>query len=362
MSEVVNAAREATELVVLKFGGTSLASPLRVRRAAARVHAHLRRGRRVVAVVSAAGHETDMILARIGAVAERWQVDAEPSSPPQRQDGVRKERPAHPALPAEPLPPLPGEVDRAARREMDRLLAMGEDRSAGLLALALCDRGVPARSLHGGEAGIRAVGAFGSGSIEEVRATGLQLLLADGIVPVVSGFQGERDDGETMTLGRGGSDISAVAIAAALGATACHIVTDVPAVYDGDPRTSPGARPFATLEHAELVALTESGAEVVHPVAARMAAARRVALQVYDYRAPWNGGGTRIGDPRDHAADRSGEPRGASFTAIVPATLGGAGAGGVVNRLAEGGTARDGVGEAVAIEAVLDISELLEAR
>jgi aspartate kinase len=245
-------------IVVLKFGGTSLASPLRVRRAAARVRAQRRRGRRVVVVVSAAGHETDRLLTRIGAVAGR---------------------------------------DPAAGREADRILATAEDRSAGLLALALLGIGVSARSLRGGEAGIGAAGPFGAGGVRRVIASELDRLLDQGIVPVVSGFQGEREDGETVTLGRGGSDISAVVIAAALDAAVCHIVTDVDAIYDSDPRRNPDARPFTTLQHAELTALTESGAEVVHPRAARLAAEYRVPLRIYSYRAPWYGGGTRVGYP-----------------------------------------------------------------
>jgi aspartate kinase len=268
------------DVIVLKFGGTSLASPRRVRRAAARVRAHLRRGRRVVVVVSAAGHETDRLLARIRAVTG-WEL--------------------HPAPPESPAPPAPGDRDgrrdarREVRREIDRVLATGEDRSAGLLALALRALGIPARSLRGGEAGITATGEFGAGSIERVEPAPLRRLLDCGIVPVISGFQGERHDGETLTLGRGGSDLSAIALAAALGPAPCHIVTDVDAVYDSDPRANPAARAFTTMEHAELVALTEAGAAVVHPRAARLAETFRVPLRVYGYHAPRGGGGTRIG-------------------------------------------------------------------
>lgn len=257
------------DILVLKFGGTSLASPRRVRRAAARVRAHRRRGRRVVVVVSAAGRETDRLLARIGAVAPHV---------------------------AAPNASAPGLVEREAAREIDHVLATGEDRSAGLLALALRALGVPARSLRGGEAGIGAVGEFGAGSIQRVAPGVLLRLLGRGVVPVISGFQGQRGDGETVTLGRGGSDISAIALAAALGPAPCHIVTDVAAVYDSDPRDNPTARPFASLGYEELVALTEAGAAVVHPRAAHLAAAHQVPLRVYRYDAPWSGGGTWIGE------------------------------------------------------------------
>jgi aspartate kinase len=234
--------------LVVKFGGTSLGTPARIRRAAERVAALARRGRRVVAVVSARGHTTDLILRdleRLGALASG-----------------------------------------AARRETDRVLATGEDLSAGLLAAALNALGVAARSLRGGEAGVRAEGDFGSGSIREVEPHRLRSLLDAGIVPVVSGFQGERADRETVTLGRGGSDTSAVAIAAALGSAPCDIVTDVDAVYDRDPRRDGAARAFAELTHEELLELTVAGAQVVHPEAARLAKRHAVPLRVYAFSAP----------------------------------------------------------------------------
>jgi aspartate kinase len=259
-------------VVVLKFGGTSVASPARLRRAAARIRAHRRAGRSVVVVVSAAGQSTDHLLA--------W------------TQGVERAGGAAPAAPA---------AAEGGAREIDRALATGEDRSAALLALALWRLGVPARSLRGGEAGVRVAGDFGAGTIAGVERGRIDQLLEAGIVPVVSGFQGEREDGETLTLGRGGSDISAVALAAALGNVPCHIVTDVDAVYDRDPRQDPEARPFAALGYAELVALTESGAEVLHPAAARLAERYGVPLRVYHHRAPLVGAGTRVG-PRRGAA------------------------------------------------------------
>ncbi|HEX7120109.1 MAG TPA: hypothetical protein VF212_15045 [Longimicrobiales bacterium] len=247
--------------VVLKFGGTSLGTARRVRRAAARVRRHVERGERPVVVVSAAGHTTDRLLARVGRLGA---ADAAPD----------------------------------AGRELDRALATGEDRSAAVLALALWLEGVPARSLRGGEAGIVAEGAFGAGTIRHVLPHPLLELLDRGIVPVVSGFQGERLDGETVTLGRGGSDTSAVAIAAALDAAPCHIVTDVDAVYDRDPAIHADARPFAALDHDALVALAESGAEVLCADAARLARRHAVPLAIYHYRAPIAAPrGTRVGWP-----------------------------------------------------------------
>lgn len=244
--------------VVLKFGGTSLGTPRRLHRAALRVAAHLRAGRDVVAVVSATGHSTDRILRRVGqAVAGEWR--------------------------------------EAQAREVDRALATGEDLSAALLAAALGAIGVPARSLRGGEAGVEAVGDFGAGRVRRVDPAALLDLLGRGVVPVVSGFQGVRDDGETLTLGRGGSDTSAVAVAAALGGAPCHIVTDVSAVHDRDPRVDAGAIPFSRLTHRELLELAEAGAQVVHPDAVRLALSGGVALRVYHYAAPLSGrGGTRV--------------------------------------------------------------------
>jgi aspartate kinase len=204
--------------LVLKFGGTSLGTPARIRRAAERVAALHRKGRDVVAVVSARGHTTDRIL--------------------------------------KDLERLGAEKAAAARRETDRVLATGEDLSAGLLAATLNTLGVPAKSLR---------------------------------VPVVSGFQGERADHETVTLGRGGSDTSAVAIAAALGSALCDIVTDVDAVYDRDPRRDPSAKAFVELTHEELLDLTAAGSQVVHPEAARLAQRHEVPLRVYSYNAPVSG-------------------------------------------------------------------------
>jgi aspartate kinase len=244
---------------VLKFGGTSVGSVRRIRRAARRVLYHTARGRQVIIVVSAAGSGTDVLLTRVKDVA------------PARNGGAA-----------------------ARSREVDRLLATGEDRSAALLSVALWSVGVPARSLRGGEAGIRAEGAFGGGTIRHVATARLRRLLESGITPVVAGFQGQRSDGETVTLGRGGSDTTAVAIAAALDAE-CHIITDVTAVHDRDPRQDPDARPLPRLNHAALVALVERGAQVVHPSAASLAAFAEVPLCIYHHAAsPAAPGGTVV--------------------------------------------------------------------
>lgn len=244
-----------SDLLVFKFGGTSVADTSRLQRAAQRIRTQREGGKSVIAVVSAAGRSTDYLLDQVDSLS------------------------------------LPSGI---GGREVDRILATGEDRSASLLALALLADGTPARSLRGGEAGIHADGEHGEGLISRVDAVVLEELLAQGVVPVVSGFQARNPAGETLTLGRGGSDITAVALAAALGASAVHIVTDVVAVYDSDPRLNPQARPFASMDHAQLVALTESGAQVIHPRAARLAAEHALALHVYHHEACPSGAGTVI--------------------------------------------------------------------
>lgn len=253
--------------LVLKFGGTSLATRALLEGAATRIAAHQAEGTPVVAVVSARGRTTNRLLRSVGRVVR--------GAPDEAWRGA-----GHATGPA---------------RETDRLLATGEDRSATLLAVALWRRGVPARSLRGGEAGIRTHGGFGAGRIVRVDAGRIRRWLTAGVVPVVAGFQGERRDGETVTLGRGGSDTTAVALAAALGG-GCHLVTDVDAVYDRDPRVCPSAVRLPDLTHEDLVALADGGAGIVHPEAARFAARRGVPLRVYRFDAPDAGAGTRVGE------------------------------------------------------------------
>lgn len=247
-----------SRLIVLKFGGTSLATPARVRRAARRVRAHVRAGSRVVTVVSATGDTTDRILRRLHAVA----------------------------------PAVAGH----GSRESDRALATGELLSAALFAAALDAHGVEAASLSGAEAGLSAEGAFGKASLAALDARRIRGLLAHGVVPVVAGFQAARADAETVTIGRSGSDATAVFLAGMLEAEACHIITDVDAVCDSDPRENPGARRLPQLTHAALVQITESGAEVVQCAAARLAETFGTRLYVYHFNAPFRARrGTAIG-------------------------------------------------------------------
>lgn len=245
-------------LVVLKFGGTSLGTPARIRRAARRVRWHTRAGDRVVVVVSATGNTTDRIL--------RWLRAVSPTS-----------------------------VDRPSR-EYARALASGEDLSATLLSAALSSVGVEAVSLRGGEAGLLATGSFAAGSLHELDTTTLRDILDNNQVPVISGFQAVDAAGHTLTLGRGGSDATAVFVAGKLAADVCHIITDVHAVCDADPNIKPDAVPLPSLTHGALVRITEAGGEVVQPAAARFAQHFNTPLRVYHYSAPFNPDvGTSIG-------------------------------------------------------------------
>ncbi|MGH7532679.1 MAG: hypothetical protein ACREL4_05245 [Gemmatimonadales bacterium] len=235
-------------LLVLKFGGTALGTPARIRRAARRLAAHRRAGADLVAVVSAPGHTTDRVLRTLTQVTR---VDS--------------------TIPT---------------RETDRALATGEELSAALVAAALESLGHPARSFRGGEAGLGASGPFGAGRLVHFDPAPLRRCLDAGVIPVVAGFQAIGADQETRTLGRGASDLTAVYLAARLGAAECHIVTDVDGVYDADPRLSANARRHTQLSHAALVSLAESGAEIVHAGAAHEALVSRVPLQVYGYTEP----------------------------------------------------------------------------
>lgn len=246
--------------LVVKFGGASLATPERLRRGARRVAGLVREGRRLVVVVSAMGETTDAILRKAGVAGAR-----------------------------------------IAGRELDRALATGENLSASLFAAVLQTLGVDAKSLTGPEAGVHADGAWGAASIVRVDPSPLRALLESGVVAVVAGFQAARPDGEVTTLGRGGSDTSAVAIAAALGPVPCALVKDVDRVYDRDPDTDPRAVPFDRLTHAQLRRLAEAGARVFHPEAARLAERHRVPLRFLAYRSESLDSGTLVVPPQEAA-------------------------------------------------------------
>ena len=222
----------AAHTVVMKFGGTSVADAERIRRAAERITRVKRDGGRVVAVLSARGKTTDELVRMAYEVSER---------------------------------PDP--------REMDMLLSTGERISCALAAMVINDLGFQAQSFSGSQAGIVTDTSHTKARIIDVKADRLAAALDDGKVVLVAGFQGtsafERDDGgyrihgDVTTLGRGGSDTTAVALAAALGADVCEIYTDVAGVFTADPRIVPDARKLAQVSFEEMLEMSASGAKVL---------------------------------------------------------------------------------------------------
>ncbi|MET9297501.1 aspartate kinase [Streptomyces sp. NPDC003077] len=225
-------------LVVHKYGGTSLADVDRVRHAAGRVAA-VAAGQRVVVVVSAQGDTTDRLL------AQGCAFDVPDGS-----------------------------------REMDQLLATGETASAALMALALRERGLEAESLTGAQAGVRTHGRHGAGVVDRLAPSRVHQLLGRRAVPVVTGYQGVDERGDTVTLGRGGSDTTAVALAAGLGADRCEIYTDVPGVFSADPRIVPAPRLLPLVPVDVMAEMAFTGARVLHSRAVELAQTHQVTTHV----------------------------------------------------------------------------------
>lgn len=228
-------------LVVQKYGGTSVGSPDLIRRVAQRVVRTRQAGNDVVVVVSAMGHTTDELATLAAAVSET----------PAR----------HP-------------------REMDMLLTAGERIAMALLAMAICDRGGEAISFTGSQAAIITDARHTVARIREIRTERLRRELAEGRIPIVAGFQGVSTSREVTTLGRGGSDTTAVALAAALDAEVCDIFTDVDGVYSADPRRVPGARRIELLDYEEMLELANAGAQVMHARAVELGSRFGVPIRV----------------------------------------------------------------------------------
>jgi aspartate kinase len=209
-------------LVVQKFGGTSVADPERIRRVAARVVAAAEGGATVCVVVSAMGDTTDELL----------ELAAQVSSRPQP-------------------------------RELDMLLTAGERISMALLAMAIAERGRDAVSFTGSQAGIVTDTSHGRARILELRVDRVREALDQGRIAIVAGFQGVSTGADVTTLGRGGSDTTAVALAAALSADVCEIFTDVEGVFSADPRVVDGARKLPLLSYEEMLELSSAGAKVL---------------------------------------------------------------------------------------------------
>jgi aspartate kinase len=226
-------------VVVQKFGGSSLAGVERLRAVAERVARERRRGERVVVVVSAMGDTTD----ELAALAHS--LDEDPPS-----------------------------------REMDMLLSTGETVTAPLLAMALHALGVDAVSLSGLQAGIRTSGAHRSARITDIVPERVIDELEAGRVVVVAGFQGATEQLDVTTLGRGGSDTTAVALAVALGAGECAIFTDVAGIHTADPRVVAEARPMAAVGYDEMLELASAGAGIMHPRAIEIGEAYSMPIRV----------------------------------------------------------------------------------
>ena len=226
-------------MIVQKYGGTSVASAVRIKRVCRRIAETVRAGHQVVAVVSAMGHTTDRLIELAGRVSGD--------------------------------PPL---------RELDMLVANGETITAPLVAMCLQDQGLPAISLTGPQAGVRTSNHHSKARIKEIRPTRVLEAIERGLVPVVAGFQGATEDFEITTLGRGGSDTTAVALAAALGAEVCEIYTDVDGILTADPRVVPSARLLHHIAYEEILELAAVGARVMHPRAVEIGELYGVCIHV----------------------------------------------------------------------------------
>jgi aspartate kinase len=236
---MIDVTGSAMARIVMKFGGTSMAGTERIRNVAARVKHEVGLGNQVAVVVSAMAGETDRLV-----------------------NFCREAAPLH-----DP-------------KEYDVVVAAGEQITSGLLAITLQAMGVPARSWLGWQMPIRTSDAHASARIEDIDTTALIAAMAAGEVAVIPGFQGLTDDNRVTTLGRGGSDTSAVAIAAAVKADRCDIYTDVDGVYTTDPRIVPRARKLSKVTYEEMLELASVGAKVLQTRSVGLAMKEKVRLQV----------------------------------------------------------------------------------
>ncbi|MBJ8007207.1 aspartate kinase [Bacillus cereus] len=227
------------ETIVQKFGGTSVGSVERIQHVANLIIEEYERGHSIVSVVSAMGKSTDKLVALANAITEN-----------------------------------------PSKREMDMLLSTGEQVTISLLTMALETKGYNAISLTGWQAGITTESVHSSARITDINTGRIQSYLADGTIVIVAGFQGVSEEHEITTLGRGGSDTTAVALAAALKAKKCDIYTDVSGVYTTDPRVVQDAYKLDEISYDEMLELANLGAGVLHPRAVEFAKNHNVVLEV----------------------------------------------------------------------------------
>lgn len=225
--------------IVQKYGGSSLADVQKLQAAAQRISQLARQGTQVVVVVSAQGDTTDELIEK-----------------------------AHLVNP------------RGSSREMDAYLSAGEQLSAALMAMALGAMGIPAVSLCGWQAGLLTDDIHGNARILGLNNDRILRELAKENVVIVAGFQGVTDAGDITTLGRGGSDTTAVALAAFLQADLCQIFTDVDGIYDRDPRRYPDAQRFAEISYEKMLRLIRNGAQVLHDRSVEIARAYNLKIEV----------------------------------------------------------------------------------
>ncbi|MGD1924330.1 MAG: aspartate kinase [Paracoccaceae bacterium] len=233
--------------LVMKFGGTSVADLDRIRNAAGRVKREVERGYEVAVIVSAMSGKTNELVG--------WVRDSA-SAPGSNARGLYD------------------------AREYDAVVASGEQVTSGLMALILQEIGVPARSWQGWQVPVRTSDAHGAARIEAIETENLDKKFGEGLHAVISGFQGIAPDGRISTLGRGGSDTTAVAFAAALGAERCDIYTDVDGVYTTDPRIERKARKLDRISYEEMLELASLGAKVLQTRSVELAMNHKVRLQV----------------------------------------------------------------------------------
>ena len=238
-------------LIVHKYGGTSMGSTERIRNVAKRVSKWVRAGHQLVVVPSAMSGETNRLL------------------------GLAKEL-------------MPEALSTEARRELDMIASTGEQVSVGLLALALQAEGTPAVSYTGWQVPVRTDSAYTKARIAAIDDARIRGDLAAGRVVIVTGFQGIDDLGHVTTLGRGGSDTSAVAVAAAMKADECLIYTDVDGVYTTDPRIVPEARRLATISFEEMLEMASLGSKVLQIRSVEFAGKYRVPTRVLSSFTPWD--------------------------------------------------------------------------
>jgi aspartate kinase len=225
--------------LVMKFGGTSVADLGRIRNAAARVRREVEAGHEVAVIVSAMAGKTNELVALVRDTARLYDA-----------------------------------------REYDAVVASGENVTAGLMALTLQEMGVPARSWQGWQVPVLTTSAHGAARIERIETASLEDRFRQGMHAVIAGFQGVSPEGRITTLGRGGSDTTAVAFAAALGAERCDIYTDVDGVYTTDPRITKKARKLGRISYEEMLELASLGAKVLQTRSVELAMRYNVRVQV----------------------------------------------------------------------------------